>query len=393
MAYSTTIYDPKQGMETILASMEKFDKDRFLYALRYKHYDQNKLELMAEQVADYRKKLEKEHKRLLELACVFNHRFVTDNNKCFQTALMLLNKLRSGISEVKRIYLMFCPRWNRKNFPNPSINNQIRSVFDYSIFSIDSIQYSLFELDEYPPCVQGLYNELSKFFSQLNLSLLLCISVLEDEEKIRKDQKYCNFLYEEFKEKVIKEMMDVIMLLPMEAEIFQEEHNPAIASLKKYSGTEAWAPHGFHNFSKKDVRNLVIKEVQEAEKNGNISKEQIVLFGKNPEKIAKIDNIILHFDDLIPDGFKRKKLDAATIAMFMRWCGVTDEEHFIAYFNKVYERNPSHQYETVTKGAVNAAKNKLLRVDYDDTLYNEFVQKIEKQYFIPTIQQKEIVNS
>ena len=393
MAYSTTIYDPKQGMETILASMEKFDKDRFLYALRYKHYDQNKLELMAEQVADYRKKLEKEHKRLLEFAGVFNHRFVTDNNKCFQTALMLLNKLRSGISEVKRIYLMFCPRWNRKNFPNPSINNQIRSVFDYSIFSIDSIQYSLFELDEYPPCVQGLYNELSKFFSQLNLSLLLCISVLEDEEKIRKDQKYCNFLYEEFKEKVIKEMMDVIMLLPMEAEIFQEEHNPAIASLKKYSGTEAWAPHGFHNFSKKDVRNLVIKEVQEAEKNGNISKEQIVLFGKNPEKIAKIDNIILHFDDLMPDGFKRKKLDAETIAMFMRWCGKTDEERFIAYFNKVYERNPSHQYETVTKGAVNAAKNKLLREDHDDTLYNEFVQKIEKQYFIPTIQQKEIVNS
>ena len=125
---------------------------------------------MAQQVADYRKKLEEEHKRLLEFAGVFNHRFVTDNNKCFQTALMLLNKLRSGISEVKRIYLMFCPRWNHKNFPKSSINNQIRSVFDYSIFSIDSIQYSLFELDEYPPCVQGLYNELSKFFSQLNLS-------------------------------------------------------------------------------------------------------------------------------------------------------------------------------------------------------------------------------
>ena len=95
MAYSTTIYDPRQGMETILTSMSKFDKDRFLYALKYKHYDQNKLELMAQQVADYRKKLEEEHKRLLEFAGVFNHRFVTDNNKCFQTALMLLNKLRS----------------------------------------------------------------------------------------------------------------------------------------------------------------------------------------------------------------------------------------------------------------------------------------------------------
>lgn len=392
MAYTTTIYDPRQGIETILTSMEKFDKDRFLYALRYKHYDQNKLELMAQQVADYRKKLEEEHKRLLEFASVFNHRFVTDNNKCFQTALMLLNKLRSGISEVKRIYLMFCPRWNRKNFPKSSIKKQNRSAFEYSYFSIDSIQYSLFELDEYPPCVQGLYNELSKFFSQLNLSLLLCISVLEDEEKIRKDPKYCNFLYEEFKEKVMKEMMDVIMLLPMEAEIFQEEHNPAIASLKKYSGTEAWAPHGFHNFSKKDVKHLVIKEVQEAEKKGGISKEQIALFGNDLERITKIDNIILHFDDLMPNNFKRSKLDAATIAMFMRWCGVTDEEHFIAYFNKVYKRNPSCQYETVTKGAVNAAKNKLLRVDHDGTLYNKFVQKIEKQYFIPTIQQKQIAN-
>jgi hypothetical protein len=27
MAYSTTIYDPRQGMETILTSISKFDKD------------------------------------------------------------------------------------------------------------------------------------------------------------------------------------------------------------------------------------------------------------------------------------------------------------------------------------------------------------------------------
>ena len=189
------------------------------------------------------------------------------------------------------------------------------------------------------------------------------------------------------------DMIDMIMLLPTNAEIFQEEHNPAIASLKKYSGTEAWAPYGFHNFSKKDVKHLVIKEIQEAEKNGNISKEQIALFNNNPERIAKIDNIILHFDDLMPDNFKRKKLDAATIAMFMQWCGVTDEKHFITYFNKVYERNPSRQYKTVKNGAVNAAKNKLLLEDHDGTHYNEFVQKIVKLYFIPTIQQKQIANS
>ena len=58
-------------------------------------------------------------------------------------------------------------------------------------------------------------------------------------------------MFEKFKEKVMTEIMDMIMFLPENAECFQEENNPAIASLKKYSGTEAWAPHGFHNFSKK----------------------------------------------------------------------------------------------------------------------------------------------
>ena len=394
MAYTTTIYDPQEGLETIVRAIEKFDDKRFLFALNYKDWDEAEIELMARQVCEYRTKLEQEHIRLIEFAKTFNKEFVTDNNRCFDTGLKLIRKLRSGISEVKRIYQKFCPRAPKQRFYYKAISNKKQSAFDYSYLSIGSYQLSLFPLDSeiYPPCVRGLYNELGRFFHQLSLSLALCMKVLHDEEKIRRDSKYCNFLFEKFKEKVMREMMDVVMLLPTDADIFQEKHNPAIASLKKYSGTEAWAPHGFHNYSKKDVRNLVIKEVQEAEKNGNISKEQIALFGNNSERIVKIDNIILHFDDLMPDDYKRKKLDAATIAMFMKWCGVTDEKHFVAYFNKLYERNTAHQYKTVKKGAVNAAKNKQVR-EKNNIEYNEFVQKLEKLHFIPAIQQKHIANS
>ena len=361
MGYTTKIYDPKEGLETIGKAIGKFDDQHFLYALNYKNWDETEIELMARQVCEFRFKLEQEHIRLIEFAKTFNKEFVTDNNKCFNTGLKLIRKLRCGVSGVKRIYQKFCPRPPKHRFYYNAINTKKQSAFDYSNLSIGSFQLSLFPLDSdiYPSCVRGLYNELGKFFHQLSLSLALCMKVLQDEEKIRKDSQYCYFLFEKFKEKVMADMIDMIMLLPTNAEIFQEEHNPAIASLKKYSGTEAWAPYGFHNFSKKDVKHLVIKEIQEAEKNGNISKEQIALFNNDPERIAKIDNIILHFDDLMPDNFKRKKLDAATIAMFMQWCGVTDEKHFITYFNKVYERNPSRQYETVKNGAVNAAKKRL----------------------------------
>ena len=379
MAYSTTIYDPRKGIEAILFSISKFDKDRFLYALRYKHFNQQQLEQMAKHVAEYRKKLEEEHKRLLEFASIFNHRFVTDNNKCFETALKLLNKLRSGISEVKRIYLKFCPRWNRKRIPYSALSKQTYSAFDYSYFSTDSFQLSLFDLEGYPPYVQGLYNELSKFFFQLNLSLVLCMKVLEDEETIRKDQRYCNFLYEEFKQEVMKELMDIIMLLPTDSECFQEENNPAIASLKNYSNTEAWAPYGFHNFSKKDVKHLIIKEIQETEKRGILTKEEIYIFGNDPVKVNKIKNIILHFDELMPDNYNRTKLEAKLIAMFMQWCGARDEKSFVHYFNKEYIKNQSHHYDTVQKSAVNSAKNKLL---LDNTPYNDFVKKLEKLHFI-----------
>lgn len=386
MAYSTTIYDPKEGLEIIDKAIGKFDDQHFLYALNYKNWDETEIELMTRQVCVFRFKLEQEHIRLIEFAKTFNKEFVTDNNKCFNTGLKLIRKLRSGVSGVKRIYQKFCPRPPKYRFYYKAINTKKQSAFDYSNLSIDSFQLSLFPLDSeiYPSCVRGLYNELGKFFHQLSLSLALCMKVLHDEEKIRRDSKYCNFLFEKFKEKVMADMIDMIMLLPTNADVFREEHNPAIASLKKYSGTEAWAPHGFHNFSKKDVKHLVIKEIQEAEKNGNISKEQIALFDNNPQKIAIIDNIILHFDDLIPDDYKRKKLDAAILAMFLRWCGARNEKLFVDYFNKKYLSNPNHRFETVKKNAVNEAKKQLLK---DDNAYNEFVQKIENLHFIPSTKQ------
>ena len=40
MAYSTTIYDPKEGLEIIDKAIGKFDDQHFLYALNYKNWDE-----------------------------------------------------------------------------------------------------------------------------------------------------------------------------------------------------------------------------------------------------------------------------------------------------------------------------------------------------------------
>ena len=370
-------------MERINEDIKKFDDKRFLAALNYRSWDDTEIELMSREVSEYRIKLEKEHIRLIDFAKNFNKEFVTDNNRCFSTALKLLRKLRSGVSEVKRIYRKFCPRPPRHRIYYRATTNKKRSAFDYSYLSIDSYQLTLFPLDSeiYSPCVRGLYDEIGKFFHQLSLSLGLCLKVLADEEEIRKDSDHCNYLFEKFKKKIMKEMIDIVSLLPSNAEYFQEEYNPAIASLKKFASTEAWASHGFHNYPKNDVKYLILKEAQEEEKRGDITQEEMVIFGNFPNKIHMIRNIINHFDDLLPEDYHRTKLDAKTIAMFMQWCGANNETLFVNYFNKLYENNPNHSHKIIQKNSVNTAKKNLIA---DKEQYNYFVQRLQNLHFIPS---------
>lgn len=387
MAYTTTIYDPKEGLERINEDIKKFDEKRFLVALNYKNWNETEIELMSKEISEYLIKLEKEHIRLIEFAKNFNKEFVTDNNRCFSTALKLLRKLRSGVSEVKRIYKKFCPRPPRCRFYYKATTDKKRSAFDYSYLSINSYQLTLFPLDSeiYPLCVRGLYHEIGKFFHQLSLSLGLCLKVLADEEEIRKDSDYCNYLFEKLKKEVMKEMIGIISLMPSDADFFQEEHNPAIASLKKFSSIEAWVSHGFHNFQKNDVKYLILKEAREEEKRGDITQEEMVIFGNFPDRIRMIRNIINHFDDLLPEDYHRRKLDAKTIAMFMQWCGANNETLFVNYFNKLYENNPNHSHKIIQKNAVNTAKNNLIA---DKEQYNDFVQRLQNLHFIPSTAEK-----
>lgn len=391
MAYLTRIYDPQEGLIVISNAINKFDINRFLYAVKYKNYDEKKIELMSKQVSEYLLKLEQEHVRLLKFAETYNKKFVTDNNQCFNTALKLLRRLRNGVSEVKRIYLDFCPRWNSKHNPYDVTCTRKYSAFDYSFFSKDVVQLCIFNFDTYPPCVQGLYNELSKFFYQLNLSLSLCFKVLQDENRIRKDAGYCKYLYDEFKKKMLDEIWGIVTMIPLNHEDLSPHNNPAIASREQYSSTETWAPHGFHNYSVTDVRKLIIKEVIKEEKENNLTKEEISLFGQNIEYIHTIRNIAQHFDELMPEGYSREKLDAKIIAMFMRWCGITKEGHFITYFNKQYLSNPKHRYNTVQKNAVNNAKNKLLTSDINNTQYNDFVEKLNRLHFLPSTLNNKVI--
>ena len=380
MYYTPTIYDPVQGIDQILTAASKFNTERFLYALQYKNWDERTLELMGNEVAIYRRKLETEYDRLVEFSKVFNKEFATMNNKCFCSALIMLRKLRSGISETKRIFSKFCPR-ARKESLIYAIANKPASVYNYAYISADTYQLPLFKFEEYPACVSGLYNEMEKFFLILIRCIQLCKQVLDDEMKIKNDNKYCKYLFDEFKNTVLRDIADIIIMIPHDSEYLSEVKNPAIASRNHYENDEAWAPVGFHNYTKTEVKQLIIKQVLDEEEGCDLTRMEMLLFGNDEQKVHKYRHIIKHFDELIPANYHRKNLPAKYIQMFFQFVGIPFklESDAVDYFNEIYLSAPEHKFTTVTYQAVNGYKKAVL--EDKDGAYTAFTDGIKKRFF------------
>ena len=167
----------------------------------------------------------------------------------------------------------------------------------------------------------------------------------------------------------------------MLTDCLSEENNTAIASRNKYENDEAWAPVGFHNHSKTEVKQLIIKQVLDEEDGSDITNMEKLLFGADEQKVHKYRHIIRHFDELIPESYHRKNLPAKYIQMFFQFVGIPFklESDAVAYFNEVYLSSSEHRHTTVTYQAVNGYKKEVL--EDRDGAYRAFTNNIKKRFF------------
>ena len=324
--------------------------------------------------------LKTNNNRLVEFAEVFNKEFATMNNKCFSSALTMLRKLRSGISETKKLFMKFCPRARQETITQTILNNPV-SAYNYAYISADVYQLPLFDFEGYPSCVSGLYNEMEKFFLLLMRCIQLCKQVLNEERKIKSDNKYCKYLFDEFKHTILREIADIIMMIPRDSDYLSEEKNPAIASRNHYDNDEAWAPVGFHNYSKTEVKQLIIKQVLDEEEGNDLTRMEKLLFGNDEVKVHKYRYIIMHFDELIPDSYHRKNLPAKYIQMFFQFIGIPSglESDAVEYFNEMYLSSSGRKFETVTYQAINSYKKEIL--EDKNGAYKDFIKRIKQHFY------------
>lgn len=389
MYFTTKIANPKEAFNIISEAVQKFNTDSFINALQYNNFNEYTMSQMAIEISTYRGKLEKEYNNLVKFSQEFNKKFATSDNKYFDTSLKMLRVIKSGIRETKKIYMKFCPRAKREQFFYV-MDQTPCTVYKYSYISADTYEGNLFKFDGFDPCVNSVYNEMTKFFVLLMKCIKLCKSVLADEKIIREDKNYCLFLFNELKKEVFPDVEFILDNIKLDNPKLTAEKNPAIASRLDCNDDLTWASQGFHRFVRDDVKYLIVREeLLDREAHPEITDEERHLFQDNENGALLCREIILGFDKVLPAKCKYNKVPSKYYNWLMHFFGLDNPQNinvtlFLNYFNETYKSNPKHKFDTVTKQSISLclAKSDGHKDIDNDPEYKKFKQKLTSLFHV-----------
>lgn len=380
MRYSTIVDKSEDTLNLIIEKAEEFDQERVLNGLDVRHYAVEEVQMLVAHVREYHAKLQKEIVALVKFSQDFNKQYATDNNKCFDTAGRLFNRIRSSIAGTKKLYKKFCPRIRRQGPMRDGVE-QRPSVFTHSVLSMQEHTSSLFGTEGYHECVDELCKEMEGFFRDLVIGLKLCRDVMQQEKEIRGDYPRVLSIYERCCSEVVNESRGLMQTLEQCRDMQADEmtqKKTAAKSLQKF------VSDSFHTVDKSQFQmHAVIDAISKGKRNG-LTELESVLWNNNLEFVQQVRLAIQRFDELEPRGQMDRmagvcKLSAKYVAMLMKWCGITGtgkEKQFVEeYFNRTYQG----MYKRLGYSSVNTAKNKFTDEEYE-TFCKEVTEIISPEH-------------
>ena len=375
-------YSSEEQMDLILKFVQGFDVHNLLFALRAKKMDESSIRSLTLDISDYNNRLERQKLHLFDFGKDFNKMYATDNNKCFDTALIVTRKIKSGIAEAKRLFVRFCVP-SRKRLPDgiTSIQAHERSLINTQNYVID-----LFGLKSFPDYVADLFYTMIRFYQNLQECIEECIRVIKQENFIRQDKRKCMELLLEACDKSIKQQAHIIEAIAQNPKLKQviieteglssDALNPVFRDYENIMKDERNASDYFHKWTPKDVNKITIKKACLNENDSDLA-WAYTLFGEDKEKIQRINYIIEHFDSVLTPKCKKNKIPAMYLLFFMEWCGnKLGVESFLNYFEKIYK---SHEglHDMILRSAITGARRKYLKSKGLKEEQKAFVAKLD----------------
>ena len=343
----------------------RFDVHNLLYAINGKQLDEDEIVSLTNDVREYNVKLGRQKQYLFKFCKTFPKEFAHEDNNLVDSSVKVSWRMRSGSAGVKKIFKKFC----KVSYKQPPKGVAEQQAIDRSLISSKNYMLELFGLSSYPQCVKDLFLMMFEFYTNMSECLEEGMRALKEEELTKGDARKCLEILVKSCEKSREAQSHLIEAMMADPELKKammeskslsgDDENPVLKAYKNSATSkEQFAQHYYHNCSPKDVGKITIYDAYSvADEDPNLSFAKVV-FGKDEEKIRRINYLIERFDELLPKDCKRNKVPAMNLFFFYEWCGpIVGIESFLSYFNKYYAEHGG-KWGTVGKSAIAGARTK-----------------------------------
>lgn len=378
MRYSTIVDKDENTLKFLQKKAEEYEEGKLLQSLSSKQYSVYEVQMMTADIEEGIAKMKKEHISLLNFAAFFNKEYATDNNKGFETAYRLFNRIRSTIATTKRLYKKTCRRI-QKSGKLANGEEITPSVFSSSLLTQSS---DLFGLDTYPEAVKELCKAMNEFFKMLMTIIKLCRKVIAREREIREDPKLCVLIYKDSCSKALKEVKGAMSIFPgQQAQMIPlDDFTRRKQNASNNDSLQKFICDGLHTL---DIQQLKAHSYCEALSAGNkegLSTIESKIFNEDLDTGKWIHNVIAHFDELNPKGrfdakLQKHKVSTKHVAMLMLAFNITrfcDKKEFV---ENCFFEGYKGIYGKTNYSTINEQYKKLSK---DDEEYKSFVESIRK---------------
>ena len=353
-----------EQMNLIYEFICQFDVNNLLYAINGKHLDEDEIVSLTNDISEFHVKLMRQKQYLFKFCKTFPKEFASEDNKLVDSSVKISWRMRSGSAGVKKIFKRFC-KASRKQLPEGVPAHQAHEV---SLINVKNYNLDLYGLSSYPQCVKDLFRVMFEFYVDLSECLEEGLRTVKEVKVTKGDARKCLEIMIKSCEKSKKNqrlLIEAIMTDPdMKKAVLNnktlsgDEENPVLKEFKhNQSAKEQFAQKYYKNCSPKDVDRITIYEVTNINEDPNLGFAKIV-WGDDEDRIRKINYVIEHFDELLPEKCKRNKIPALILFFFYEWSSpIVGVESFLKYFNKYYTEHEG-RWGTIGKSAITGASTK-----------------------------------
>lgn len=378
MIPKTIVEHDKSGLEMVLDAMDELLEEKFIEGIKSKHRNAYEIEQTTEMVGIYQHRVNIEAKALTRFSERFIRSYATDNNKCFDTAEVLFNKIRSTIACLKKVFYKTTPI----DYTQLPKGVESPSVFEKSPLGHGDYTPDIYGLDSFPDEVKNLYKAMETLFSTSSVMLALCHEMIEKEEETRNDIVQLRQIYNESCEELLGAVKAASAFMVTTQELPENE----LEQLREKAGSdqdERFLKRGYHSCNK-DVltQYLIIKTIKQA-RNEGLTESEAYYWRKDHDKALRVRKVVENFDLVADVKGQANSLSSMVLVEFLKWCGVPESQEkqmYVKYFVPKYCANG--KYKPLGWNTISGKRKELKDMgDTDEKLANDFQQRLTAFHF------------